>query len=164
MGEENVQDMLVSYIRDAHAMEKNVLQMLNSLIKTTQDEEIVKELKHHKSETEQHERSLQQRLDALGEGTSAVKDVPAMLGALVKGVADAARSDKAGKNARDAYTTEAMEIAAYELLERLADRAGDQETVEVARRNKADEYAMREKIEKNWDRFLDLTLAEKAST
>ncbi|MDQ4149756.1 MAG: ferritin-like domain-containing protein [Actinomycetota bacterium] len=163
MGEDSVQDMLVSYVRDAHAMEKNVLTMLNSLINTTKDEVIVKEMEHHKSETEEHERLLNERLEALGGGTAAIKDVPAMLGALLKGVADVARSDKAGKNARDAYITEAMEIAAYELLERLANRAGDKETAEVARRIKADEYAMREKIEKNWDRFLDLTLEEKVS-
>ena len=32
-----------------------------------------------------------------------------------------------------------MEIAAYQLLERLAEKAGDQETAEVARQNRADE-------------------------
>jgi ferritin-like metal-binding protein YciE len=45
-------------------------------------------------------------------------------------------------------------------LERLAKRAGDEETAEVARQNRSDEQAMAKKIESNWDRFLDLTLAE----
>jgi ferritin-like metal-binding protein YciE len=79
--------------------------------------------------------------------------------ALFKGVGDVTRTDKPSKNARDGYMTEHMEIAAYELLERLARRAGDEETTEVARQNRADEQAMARKIESNWERFLDLTLA-----
>jgi ferritin-like metal-binding protein YciE len=116
-------------------------------------------LKHHKQQTQEHERRLRERLDALGAGTSTTKAVGGLGAALFKGVGDVARTDKPGKNARDGFMTEHMEIAAYELLERLAKRAGDEETAEVARLNRSDEQAMAKKIDSNWDRFLDLTLA-----
>jgi ferritin-like metal-binding protein YciE len=70
------------------------------------------------------------------------------------------RQEKAGRNARDGYATEHLEIASYQLLERVAQQAGDEETAEVARRNRADEEKMAKKIEANWDRFAELSLEE----
>lgn len=55
---------------------------------------------------------------------------------------------------------EETERQAQLLRERLAKRAGDEATAEVARRNCADERAMADKIEQNWDRFVELTLVE----
>jgi ferritin-like metal-binding protein YciE len=89
-----------------------------------------------------------------------VRDAGGILGALMKGVVDAARGEKAGRNARDGYATEHMEIASYELLERVARRAGDEETAEAAAQNRKDEQRMAKLIEDNWDRFAELSLEE----
>ena len=160
MADEQLQQKLVDYVEDVHAMEQNVSKMLSSMIYTTDDPEIEEVLRHHKEETKEHARRLRERLDAMGAGTSTTKEVWAVGSALLKGVGDVVRTDKPGKNARDGFMTEHMEIAAYELLERLAERAGDQQTAEVGRQNRADEEAMAKKIDSNWDKFLDLTLAE----
>jgi ferritin-like metal-binding protein YciE len=141
-------------------MEQSVSRSLDSMISTTDDPEIVEVLRYHKEETERHETLLRERLDALGAGTSTREEAQTVAAALLKGIGDAARTDKPDKYARDGYVTEHMEIAAYQLLERLAQRAGDTETAEVARRNRADEEKMARKIDANWDRFLNLTLAE----
>jgi len=160
MADDKLQQKLIDYIEDAHALEQNVSRMLDSMISTTDDPEISEMLRHHKEETERQEQRLRGRLDALGAGTSTRKEAQTIATALMKGAADQVRGDQAGKNARDGYVTEHMEIAAYQLLERLAKRAGDQETAEVARQNRAEEEEMARKIDANWDRFLDLTLAE----
>jgi len=151
---------LGDYVEDAHAMESNVLQMLDSMIATTDDKQILRELEQHRKQTERHQERLRERLEDIGRGTSIRKESQTLAGALLKGVTDRVRGDKPGKNARDGFITEHMEIAAYELLERLAERAGDEKTAQVARQNRRDEESMAKKIAGNWDKFVDLTLAE----
>ena len=164
MGSEDLNELLVKHINDAYAMEQNVLRMLDGMIGTTEDPEIREELEHHKSETEQHAERMRQRLEAHDASPSTVKEAGGILGALAKGVVDAARGEKAGKNARDGFATEHVEIASYELLERVAQRAGDEETAEAARENRRDEEAMAEKISSHWDTFADLSLKEAGVT
>jgi ferritin-like metal-binding protein YciE len=160
MADDKLQQKLIDYIQDAHAMEQSVSMMLDSMISSTDDAEITEMLKHHQQETERHQQRLRERLDALGAGPSTRKQVQTIASALMKGAADQVREDQAGKNARDGFTTEHMEIGAYQLLERLADRAGDIRTAEVARKNRVEEEEMARKIDSNWERFLELTLAE----
>jgi ferritin-like metal-binding protein YciE len=71
------------------------------MISTSDDPEISDMLRHHKQETEEHERRLRERLEALGEYISTRKKVQTLAGALLKGIGDQARTDKPGKNARD---------------------------------------------------------------
>ena len=160
MAEDKLQQKLADYVEDAHAMEQNDLKMLDSMISTTDDPQMREMIENHREETEEHERRLRERLDAMGRGTSVRKQAQAVGAALLKSVGDQARGDKAGKNARDGYMAEHMEIASYQLLERLAEKAGDTETAEVARRNRADEEEMARRIDASWDRTLELTLEE----
>jgi ferritin-like metal-binding protein YciE len=157
---EDLNSQMIEYIKDAHAMEASVSRLLDSMISATSDQEIRELLVQHKDETERHKQLLTERLRAHGVEPSTVKDVAAQAGAFVKGVADRARGDHPGKNARDAFTIEHLEIAAYELLERFAKRAGDEQTAHVARSNRKDEEAMAKKIDKNWDKFVELTIRE----
>jgi ferritin-like metal-binding protein YciE len=157
---QQLEEQLVKHIAEAHAMEQNVLRMLDSMIATTEDPEMVQGLRQHKVETEEHRDRMARRLEAHGESPSLVKDVGGIMSALMKGVVDIARGEKAGRNARDGYATEHLEIASYELLERVARRAGDDETAEAAAENLADEKRMAALIEQNWDRFAELSLEE----
>jgi ferritin-like metal-binding protein YciE len=164
MASQELKDQLVKHIDEALAMEQNVLRMLDGMIETTEDPEIKEALREHKLETERHADRLEQRLHAHGETASTIREAGGVLGALMKSVVDMTRSEKAGRNARDGYTTEHMEIAAYQLLERVAERAGDEETAVVARENRADEERMAKKIDSEWDRFAELSLTEAGVT
>jgi ferritin-like metal-binding protein YciE len=156
--ETQIKDQLVDYLKDAHAMETSILQMLGTQIATTPDDDIKSELQHHQEETDRQRQRLEECLAGYGESASSVKDLTAGSSAMVKGLMDTVRPDKPVRNARDAYATESLEIASYELLERWADRAGDSATAEVARLNRAEEEAMRDRVVANWDRYVEMEI------
>ena len=164
MAHQELIDQLTKHIDEAIAMEQNVLRMLDSMVQSTDDQQIKEDLRLHKLETEQQIDRLQARLEAHGASPSVVREAGGILGALMKGVTDMARTEQVGRNARDGYATEHMEIASYQLLERVAQRAGDEKTVEVARQNRAEEEAMAAKFETNWDKFAELSLREQGIT
>ena len=160
----SLHNQLVKHIDEAIAMEENVKRMLDGMISTTDDPGVLDLLEHHKVETEQQSQRLRRRLEAHGATPSMVREATGILGALAKMPLDMVRGEKAGRNARDGYATEHMEIASYQLLERIATRAGDEETAEVARQNRADEEAMARKLDEHWDLFAEHSLREEGAT
>ncbi len=154
----SLHDQLVKHIDEAIAMEESVKRLLDGMIATTDDPQIIDLLEHHKLETEEHSQRLRRRLEAHGATPSIVREATGILGALAKLPLDLVRGEKAGRNARDGYVAEHMEIAAYQLLERVATRAGDEETAAVARQNRAEEEAMARKLDEHWDTFAELSL------
>ena len=89
-----------------------------------------------------------------------MKQIGGIIGALAKLPLDMVRGEKAGRNARDGYAAEHMEIASYELLKRIAERANDAETVTACDEIIAQERAMADTIAANWDKFAELSLHE----
>ena len=155
-----LKEQLIKHIDEAYAMEQNVLRMLDGMISTTDDPEILDALEHHKLQTQSHADRMQARLEAHDATPSGVRQVTGIVAALAKMPLDMVRGEKAGRNARDGYATEHLEIASYELLSRIAERAGDEETAAAAREILQDERQMASTIERNWDRFVELSLEE----
>jgi ferritin-like metal-binding protein YciE len=155
-----INEQLIKHLDEAHAMEQNVLRMLDGMISTTDDPAILQELEHHKIETEGHAQRMRDRLEAHAASPSTVKQAAGILGALAKMPLDMVRSEKTGRNARDGYATEHMEIASYELLKRIAQRANDLDTVSDCDLIIAQERSMAETIASNWDKFAELSLRE----
>jgi ferritin-like metal-binding protein YciE len=146
---------------EAHALEKSVVPQIDVLIATTTDDEFRKALRHHRTETLEQISRLEGRLKAHHEAPSPLKDMSRKLGAFLSSLRDLVRDDKPARNAREAFVIEHLEISTYEVLERIALRAGDNETAQVALQNRSEEEAMARIIVASWDRLVDQTLAEK---
>jgi ferritin-like metal-binding protein YciE len=158
-------EQLVESIEDAHALEQHVAKQLDVLIDTTEDPELREAYLRHKEQTETHERLLRERLeDAYRRSPDPIKDVESIFVAMSKGLIHKLRPPDPARNARDAYVAEQMEIATYEILERMARRAGDWTTAEVARRNRADEQGMADAIAARWTRVVELSVRRDAVT
>jgi ferritin-like metal-binding protein YciE len=117
-------------------------------------------LERHRKQTEQQAERLEECLEAHDASPSKAKEAGGVKAALMKSVVDLARGDNPGRNARDGFATEHMEIASYQLLERVAKKAGDRKTAAVARQNREEEEAMARSIGAKWNKIVDLSLKE----
>jgi ferritin-like metal-binding protein YciE len=149
---------LVAYLKDAHALEQMSLTMTTASSKSTKDPVLRALFERHHEETQEHERLIRERIESYGEKTSTIKDVGARVAALAKGATAILPGDTVGRLVRDGYVQEHTEIASYELLRRVAERAGDRETAAVAERILVNERETAEKLAGTWDHAADLSL------
>jgi ferritin-like metal-binding protein YciE len=151
------QQKVVQYLNEAHATEHALVRVLQSQIAMTPRGSYRTALETHLRETREHANRVDRRLEALGDGSNPLMAVVGLvetaLGqalALGKTPLDLLRGsggeEKVLKNAKDACATEALEIATYTALERLARSVGDDETAQLAASIRADEEKMLQRI------------------
>jgi ferritin-like metal-binding protein YciE len=156
----DLESKLHEYMLRTHALEKHVLRQLDLTINATDDQQLLGILRNHRSETKEHIARLEARFYVHNIEPSDVREAGAQFAGFFKALANMVGEDKPAKHATDAYVTEHLEIGTYDLLARLALRAGDPETARVAIENRAEEVAMASAICTNWDRVVDDMLAE----
>jgi UDP-glucose 4-epimerase len=149
---DQLDEQLVKYLTDAHAIEQQAMQLLESGPELVKDEELAALFEEHLEETRVHKDLVEQRLGAHGAGRSLVKDAALRAGGLNLGGFFGTQPDTTTKLAAFAFAFEHLEIAAYEMLERVAKRAGDGETVLMAERILSEERVAAERIASSWDR------------
>jgi UDP-glucose 4-epimerase len=152
-------EQLVKYLADAHSIELQALAQLRAAPKIAGDERLCQAFEQHLVETEDQERRVRERLEALGGKPSKLKDAAGVAGGWGMVAFAAAQPDTPGKLAMHAYSYEHMELAAYELLKRLAERAGDEETARMAAGIAAEEQRMAERLEQSFDTAVEVSLA-----
>src|SRR3954449_8117505 len=163
MPADDLQEQLVKYLTDAHSIEVQALVQMKAAPKLAGSEQLARIYEEHERETEEHKRLVEERLEARGASPSKLKDVVGGATAVPFVLFAKAQPDTPGKLAAHALSYEHMELAAYELLMRIAARAGDTATVEVARRIRDQEQAMAERIEAHFDQTVEASLRDKSA-
>ena len=147
------QQKIVQYLNEAHATEGALVRVLQSQIAMTPRGSYRAALESHLRETRDHAERVGSRIAELRQGgnplmavVGAAQTVVGQALALGKTPLDLLRGsggeEKVLKNAKDAAATEALEIATYTAIERVARAVGDDRTATLAASIRADEEKM----------------------
>jgi ferritin-like metal-binding protein YciE len=151
------QKKVLQYLGEAQASEHALVRVLQSQIAMTPRGAYRTALEQHLRQTREHADRVGERRRELGLGgnplSAAVGAVESVVGqalALGKTPFDLLRGsggeEKVLKNAKDACASEALEIATYTAIERLAQEVGDGETARLAASIRADEEKMLQRV------------------
>lgn len=142
---------LVEGLADAHAMEQQSLTTLKAAVKVAGDAQLEALYKGHVAETERHLELVEERLQAHDGGRSMLKDMAGRVSALALGTGVVAQKNTPAKLVAVAYGYENFEVASYEMLRRLAEEAGDSDTVGAIDRILVNERQAVDKLGASYD-------------
>ena len=157
---------IVQYLNEAHGAELALVRQLQAQIAMTPKGQYRDGLETHLKETRRHAERLEGRLAELGQGNNplqaglgALESLVGQALALTKTPLDLVRGtggeEKVLKNAKDSCAAEALEIATYTAIARLARIAGDTKTERLANSVMADEQRMLDRLSKQIPRLTD---------
>src|SRR5918912_3469108 len=154
-------EQLTKYLTDAHSIEEQAIAQLKLAPRMAGGPDLSSMYAEHERESEEHERLVREQLDRRGAKPSTVKDVAGRVGGWGMVLFARVNPDTPGKLAAHAYSYEHMELAAYELLRRIAERGGEQAVADAAVKIGAQERAMAERLAANFDQAVEASLREK---
>ena len=157
---------IVQYLNEAHGAELALVRQLQAQIAMTPKGQYRDGLETHLQETRRHADRLEGRLAELGQGDNpfqvglgALESLVGQALALTKTPFDLVRGtggeEKVLKNAKDSCAAEALEIATYTAIVRIARIAGDAKTERLADSILRDEQRMLDRVLKEIPRLTD---------
>lgn len=156
----DLNEQLIKYLTDAHSIEQQALAQMERAPEIAGDQELASQFSRHLTETQEQERMVAERLQALGADPSKLKDAAGRLTGVGFALFAKFNPDTPGKLVTHGYSYEHMEAAAYELLGMLAERAGDTATVAMAAEIERQERAMAKRLELCFDIAVAASLRE----
>ena len=160
MNDRTIQEQIVKYLTDIHSIEEQALVQLKIAPKIAGDATLEAAFEKHIDETEDQKRRVEERLEALGGSPSKVKDIAGAASGPAFALFAKFQPDTPGKLSAHAFSYEHMELAAYELLSRLAARAKDDQTATLAKDIEGQENEMARRISANWDVAVNASLRD----
>lgn len=159
MPDHDIQEQLDKYLADAHSIEEQALIQMRLAPRLAGSGPLARAFREHLTETERHERLVRERMEARGAGPSRFKDLVMKAGGAGFALFAKSQPDTPGKLVAHAYSYEHLELASYELLLRVAERAGDRQTAEIARTIRDEERAMAESLAGSFEIAVTASLA-----
>jgi ferritin-like metal-binding protein YciE len=160
MPDRTLEEQLTKYLTDVHSIEEQALTQMRRAPDIAGDPEIAEAFSQHLHETERQEERIRELLAAADAKPSKIKDMAGRAGGVGMLLFAKFQPDTPGKLVAHAYSYEHMELAAYELLRRVAERAGDARVASVARDIGDEERRMAGRLESLFDRAVDASLRE----
>src|SRR3954465_2655958 len=153
-------EQLTKYLTDAHSIEEQALIQMRLAPRIAGNARIAMIFREPLTATEEHERLTRERLAALGASPPQVTAPRVRAGGAGFALFAKSQPDTPGKLVTHAYSYEHLELGAYELLRRVAERAGDTETPQAAQRIAGEEQAMADRLAANFDHAADAALQQ----
>jgi ferritin-like metal-binding protein YciE len=159
-------ETLVASLRNAHALEKQAITVLETQLKILTDyPELHARLTEHIVATRDQARRLEAGLEACGGSTSMVKDALLSVMGLGQSSVQGFSDDAVLKAVAADMMTEHLEIATYRMLIALADMAGKPELKPRLQETLREEEAMAEWFEQNLEaitrRYVEILASDK---
>src|ERR671917_474887 len=163
MADDSFHEQLTKYLTDAHSIEVQALEQMKRAPGLAGDADLAEIFTAHEGETREHERLVREALEQRDASPSTVKDAAGRIGGWGMVLFAKLNPDTPGKLAMHAYSYEHMELAAYELLRRIASRAGEEPVAAMAAQIGEQERAMADRLGGCWDRAVEASLREKGA-
>jgi ferritin-like metal-binding protein YciE len=126
---------LISWLRDAYAMEGQAISLLQAQIdRLDHYPEALPRLRQHLEETREQQATVEQCLNKLGADPSTLKEAAMKLGANMQGMMHAMASDEVLKHALGSHAFERFEAASYCALTAAAETADEPDIARTCER------------------------------
>jgi ferritin-like metal-binding protein YciE len=158
------QDTFISWLNDAYAMEKSLVQVLENHANDAKDFPDIraKDLEHMEV-TQRQADTLRQCIESLGGSVSTVKAAMGTASGYFQGISTGMAADELVKNFLADYASENFEIVSYKALIEAARNAGHDTLIPTFEQHIREEEEMLQWLDQNLSRAVDNYMLQPAN-